>query len=422
MSDAAERVTIAGYNSEPWAEELYEDARRALEATPRARAAALDRYITEALEVAGVQLVANTPAYDLVATAVARAAIRFAEMSRDRDGGDWRPLEGPGTHVTPGTSQTGLTGLLETWAADRGPSPKSRQEWNLVVRRFNELHGDLPVAAIERRHVLDFKDQMSAKGSAPATVRKHLGALSALLEVAVERGMVSTNAAAGIKVHRPKVFAEARIPWSAADLELLFTSPMYAGCRSARKRGEPGPRIIRDAKWWLPALALVSGLRLEECAQLTTTDIREESGVYFFDVTDRGEGRVKTASSRRRVPVHGVLVSLGLLEHVRGLPQGPVWPDLKPSTHGQRGAAFSKWFGRYKTALGVDSRITFHSFRHTHADACRDSGLPRGVMDQLRGHADGGVSSGYGRGYALSVLNEWTQRITFPINLRRLRI
>ena len=68
------------------------------------------------------------------------------------------------------------------------------------------------------------------------------------------------------------------------------------------------------------------------------------------------------------------------------------------------------------------SKNTFYSFRHSFEDACRDSGVPRDVMYALQGHEDPGMGDRYGSGYAVSVLNEHLQRVSYPgVDLSNLR-
>ena len=86
----------------------------------------------------------------------------------------------------------------------------------------------------------------------------------------------------------------------------LFASPVYAGDdRPTSGRGE--------AAYWLPIIALYTGARLEEIAQLRVTDVRQEP---YLDGNDREqfawvicvmqeEGlSTKNANSERRIPVH----------------------------------------------------------------------------------------------------------------------
>lgn len=57
------------------------------------------------------------------------------------------------------------------------------------------------------------------------------------------------------------------------------------------------------------------------------------------------------------------------------------------------GHAPSKWFGRYKTKMGItDSRKTLHSFRHALIDDLRDAGVQGSLIKRIAGHEDGAVT------------------------------
>jgi len=159
--------------------------------------------------------------------------------------------------------------------------------------------------------------------------------------------------------------------------------------------------IIKDHHYWLPVLALYSGARLEEMGQSLCSDIKHERGIYYLDINGDGPGKsLKTASSWRKAPIHPVLVKLGFLAYVDALrtdgePQ--LFPGLKLDRRGKRTANYSRAFGQYKRAIGIDDpRKVFHSFRHTFKQACRGGAANEEVHDALTGHSSGSVGRSYG--------------------------
>ena len=56
---------------------------------------------------------------------------------------------------------------------------------------------------------------------------------------------------------------------------------------------------------------------------------------------------------------------------------------------------------------------SFHSFRHTFEDACRENDVPKEIMDALQGHVSQDMSGRYGSGYSLQKLNEWLQKVRY---------
>jgi integrase len=106
--------------------------------------------------------------------------------------------------------------------------------------------------------------------------------------------------------------AKKRKSWSIDQLNALFATPTWRGTRSRSDdlsaRHQAGSNIYRDAYWWLPLLALYTGCRLEELAQLHSTDLgRDQNGTPFLIIHQEGYRRLKTDSSERNVPVHSQL-------------------------------------------------------------------------------------------------------------------
>lgn len=97
--------------------------------------------------------------------------------------------------------------------------------------------------------------------------------------------------------------AKKRLPFSSDDLCRLFQSDSYL-------KGQ----IKRASEYWIPLIALYTGARLAEIAQLHCSDIYEEQAVWVFDLNDEGDKQLKSDNSRRLVPIHSTLLELGLLD------------------------------------------------------------------------------------------------------------
>jgi integrase len=256
---------------------------------------------------------------------------------------------------------------------------------------------------------------MLQAGLSVPTARKNIGALSALLQMAADDELVPTNVARGVKPRGAKVKTEARLPYDANDLQRILAGPVHAN--GERPQGGAG-----EAAFWLPLLALWTGARLEELGQLRPEDVRHaEGGILYLEITDRGEGTsVKTASSRRRVPIHDELIRLGFLDYVcqcRTAGHDRLFPELRRSGHGRWTPAWSQWWGRYcrRVLKLTDNRKVFHSFRHSFKDACRACGITEEIHDALTGHSGGGgVGRGYGaRQFPLGPLVEAMKRLRY---------
>lgn len=328
---------------------------------------------------------------------------------------------------------------------------KTYNENRRVLNLFIELVGGTrPIASLGLEDVRRFRDTLlklpsnymkskemqgkplaevlaAEKGGAVLankTGEKYFQNLKAFLKWAVNEGYLNAIPGGGLKM--PGVSKadaqEARYPFSPEQLQALFASPMFTGCKSPARRTEPGTAIIRDGKFWVPLIALFSGMRLGEIVQLLVTDIKEHEGIAYFDIS-RGEGedkQLKTASSRRDVPLHPVLIRIGLLQHVeqqrKANPKGRIFPDIEPGADGYFSALYSKWFSRYATNVKVKTpKTSFHSFRHCFKDALVIAGVEESRRRALMGHSDDSVHGQYGSKLPIPVLAEALYKVVYQV-------
>jgi integrase len=323
------------------------------------------------------------------------------------------------------------------------------------LKRRVQLHGGIPIATINRRHVREFREALQAmpvrrtgklrEATLPqllewsqkhpevqrisaGTVNKLLGAVQAISVWGRDNGLVPedsswADAFSGMRLEEQEPERE---PWEIADLKKLFASDIYA--RADRPKGGRG-----EAAYWLPLLGLFTGARLGELALLLASDVSidEASGVSAISIADDPSiGRtLKTRASRRTVPVHPELIRLRFLEYVgeRREQEGPR-ARIFPLLSGQPDiASWSKWFGRYIRQQGID-RAVFHSFRHGFTDALRAAGESRDIRRALTGHSGEGTDEGYGakamvRRYGLSRLAEAVAKVSYPgLDLSQVRV
>lgn len=392
----------------------------------------------------GLNVERGSISHGILSMALLRAAIEAMEITEARNRGEWvKPsLAAPNAAITsaPTDDSAPLSEIFEGWTRERKPPKKLASESTKAVRRFTELHGDLPVAAITRRHVSKFKDallSLPARPSkalralpvpellkrmegdsdverlSPASVKKDLGVIHTLLACAIANGHRSDNPATGVKVRVAKNAGPRRLPYDVDDLKRIFASGVFTN--GERPQGGGG-----EAAYWLPLLAPFTGARLEELGQLLASDVRQDGEVWYLDINTKDAGkRLKTASSERKVPLHPELVRLGFVAYADSRRKkgdgSKLFPDLNKDRSDVLTGNWSKWWGRYqREAIGIaDRRKVFHSFRHSFKDACREAGIEEAKSDALTGHSGGGVGRSYGQGYSVAVLHEAVQRICY---------
>jgi integrase len=296
---------------------------------------------------------------------------------------------------------------LEGWKREREARPSTVQEWGRVINSFG---AERRVETITSKDVREFKDKEVARGLAKGTVAKYLTALGTVLGYAVENEWIVVNPASGIKVREGREKSK-RIGWSAADLKVLFDGPIHA-CHEI-----PGFKTAGgEAAYWLPILALYTGARERELAQLRAEDVSREDGIAYLWITNEEEGQNTKGDTRRRVPLHPDIRA----QFRAFAPQeGSLFPRMWEDSGIDRNVkAWSQWFGRYKRRLGIkDRRKVFHSLRHTFKDLCRDADVPKEVHDRLTGHTQGDAAWGYGEGGSLRLMAKHMGRIKVPVKV-----
>jgi len=147
--------------------------------------------------------------------------------------------------------------------------------------------------------------------------------------------------------------------------------------------------------YWLPILMYYTGARREEIAQLWVRDVRFGEGqtphlnILSAESGEDGGRTVKTAASRRLIPLHGDLGRLGFFDYVQSLDAGgQLFPKLRPSPSGYFGANFGKRWAQYlrETVKLTSPANPSHGFRHTFKTLCRLAGIPEDVGDAICGH------------------------------------
>lgn len=327
-----------------------------------------------------------------------------------------------------------LSALLEAWATDRGLNSQEAKaqdatyvETERVVRHYGNKFGRAAIATINRDTVTELKRLYQRQKLTPITINKYLGRIRALLNFAHNQGFLPAhNIPSGVFTVTVRREDESnRRPFALEELQTLFRSPYFTGYKSSSKKHEAGDLITRDAFYWCPLIALFTGMRLEEIAQLAADNVKCEGDVWYIDVSDaKPYQRLKNAGSKRKVPLHYELKNLGFLKYhaqIKEANEERLFPELEQSADGRFSKELSKSFGRYRKNIGLtDKSIVFHSFRHTFKDACREAGIERDVHDKLTGHADSSVSASYGSGFSLARLNEEMQKIRYAGDLSHL--
>jgi len=333
----------------------------------------------------------------------------------------------------PAHSPTGpnLKEVISSYLAEQRLKPKTLDEYKAALDLFTEIVGNQPVSGITHEDLRHYKDilqklppnmkkmprlkgktveQIAAikdlKHISVTTFNKNLGRVSTFFDWALRNGYVTFNYAKGKGLKKTTRPHEERDPFSDEDLKKLFIdNPLYK--ENDRKRPD---------RYWIPLIAAHTGMRLEEICQLHKSDIREVDGIWVIDINDDGEKGLKTASSKRLIPIHQSLIDLGLVEYAKSRTEGHLWVHLKKSRDGY-GRNLGSWFNREIRKLGISNKkVTFHSLRHTVANQLKQQDIPAERIAELLGHANDSITTGrYGKTYDVKKQLSIVERITIPV-------
>lgn len=179
----------------------------------------------------------------------------------------------------------------------------------------------------------------------------------------------------------------------------------------------------KPSNFWIPLIALFTGMRLEEIAQLHIGDIRQDEGVWCLDINELGnDGKhVKSEAGKRLVPIHPFLANdLGFLKFIKQVEASGevrVFSELEREKKGNVGGAVTKWFTRYRRRVGVGegqgevSGVVFHSFRHTVVNHLLAALVTPRLVQKVVGHdatgaADIGITANYEGKYPTATLRD----------------
>ena len=255
-----------------------------------------------------------------------------------------------------------------------------------------------------------------------STINKYLNRMSTLLAYAKRNGYILTNPAEDMQLKQPKLDEEFRDAFTLEDLRKLFHSPQHTS-----------DTLAHPYQFWVPLLALFTGARQGEIAQLYLEDLRREDGVWVFDINGKLDKKVKTKTSARLVPIHPFLLDLGLVTYAQELrDKGEVrlFPELPRKEDGY-GVNVSRWFNgrghgpgfrqqcQIQAAPGEPGKV-FHSFRHTLITLLASKRVDSELVHRLDGHKMGSMTLGrYTKGKSLvhAMLEEAVSVIDFHLTI-----
>ena len=375
-----------------------------------------------------------------------KSELKILQKVRARDGGEFEDSVAP----PPKSVGPRLATLIAEYAAERAKSDSAdtQRRDQAIIKLFVEFVGDaasldiveimtrarvrdwkqglkfFPVKAGENKKLRDLKfaevvaanQRLEYRVISTRTFNKYLSALRGFCHWLRANAHIEIDPVADM--YLPKDHEKLERSYKTAELIKIFASPLYTGCQTSTMRHLPGDVRIRDHRFWMPLIALYTGARMNEIAQLEVEDMKQLHGRWVFHITKGGPEKktVKTAGSERVVPVHSMLIRLGLLEHHANAAKAGslrIFSEIKRDTRGSYSGYPSRDYGKYLTHIGVktDKSRNFHSYRHSFIDALRRAGNSEAEIALLTGHVKATMTAKYGTEKPGTLLqrSEWVE-------------
>ena len=241
------------------------------------------------------------------------------------------------------------------------------------------------------------------------TIKAHLISFQELLKFAVDEGIIQNDFKKHIII--PLFNKEpARLGFSDKDLKKIFNPDTYPD-RYNR---------YEFVRFWVPLIALYTGARINEICQLRVDDIVRVNSIWCFKIcADHKLQSLKNKHSKRIIPIHPVLISLGFVDFVKKVKHNKkewVFYTLEHTEKNQFSGSVGHWFARYLDKLGiVTNKIVFHSFRYTFEEHAIEKKISTEIQNALGGWANRGIGQSiYGKNIKVSLLNREIRKIEYP--------
>jgi integrase len=233
------------------------------------------------------------------------------------------------------------------------------------------------------------------------------------------------------------------------DEELLrfVSTPLFTGCVSRERVWRAGHYFYQGDLYWQFLILLFTGMRTGEPPQLKLDDlVMVEEGAadgslrrhYFFDLRpfDPAKGRIaikelkhlKRGDYSRVVPVHPILVELGLIERaerLRAAGETHLFPGWRAHTSAvgevRWGKTLSRAFDYGRKLPHIEltrPNFSLYSFRHLMGDWLDSASAPERVRHRVLGHRDkSSNASGHygGKGFLPPEQAEFVTDLKIPI-------
>ena len=281
--------------------------------------------------------------------------------------------------------------LLSELLTGRSLKSMTKSDARIVKSNISKLPKNRNKSPLTKDLSLDAMLQLEGVPTvAVRTLNGYMSHFQTFFKWAVEQGYADDNVFEGMRFmvsKRSKAAAK-----DAFNKEQLRTIFMHL-------TENPDGLVKKETHKWVSLIAMFTGARLNEVAQLDGTDLQLHDGVWCFSFASDGDDtnkRLKTEASRRLVPMHDVLLELGLQDFCQAAVKRKtrLFPDLNYEAQNGYGRNVGRWMNEsLLVKLGIKTpTLTFHSLRHSFNTQLAQKDTPEHLQKAILGHTQSGMS------------------------------
>ncbi len=274
-----------------------------------------------------------------------------------------------------------LSAVAKDWIEERKSKNGARTVY-MKASHFKDfskrIAENIEINSINKAVIVGYKSALLTAGQKSKTIDNKLLSLNDLFAYAMAHGeytVSNESPVSGLFILSKQERIDKNEPYeqfSRAELAKIFEPTKFIA-----EMNEPD-------LFWAPLIALYTGMRISEVAQLRCHDFGEADGLPYLYVY-----RSKTKAGKRNLPIANDLVKLGLLDYlaeVRAAGAGRLFPN-RPFVNGTYGKRLGERFGDYLKGIGIKRpHLSFHSFRANVITAMANANIHLMKSMKIAGH------------------------------------
>jgi integrase len=273
--------------------------------------------------------------------------------------------------------------------------------------------------------ILDKNKNLGLPIISEGTATRYIERASIVYRWAVRQNYISYNPWEGLASRKKKANkkqVDNRSPFSVDDLKHIFSHKVFT---TATVGIGSRNHLPLNYQYWVPLIALHTGMRPNEICQLLKSDVKQINGIWCFDIqVTTDDQKLKNLNSVRVVPIHSKLIELGFLKFLETVTDGErIFNELNYTKSDGYVKSVTNWFKRnIFLEQWKDEKKVFYSFRHTFADFYKQKQLSPQIAGSILGHESGTITyDTYGGNISVEKLKENIEILDFSEVLTRVK-